>query len=385
MPLSATPRHPPCPPPTLTEPGHLPTWWAASASSLAKAPTSHDLIRRGAMTLDIKGVAGRLLERGFVVVDGFLGDPAAAAILTAIRDLDGAGALRLGKLQHGLQQTTSTTSRNDRIAFLPSIQSAGRELTLRALARSTPQGNTSVAALPETSVLRTYVAAMDGVRARLSEHETLKARLGGSLDDCNFMTAIYPGGGARYVRHRDALPYKAGRKITVIYYLNAEWQEGHGGELQIWPTEELEEVPVRVPPIADRLLIFVSSMWHEVLPSWRPRYALTTWMFNRQDTALELLAEDMRQKKAAGKLDVKSLLMALEADSSDDDDQAPSNAGNAGGGAAAEEEDDEGNDRMLNKGAAMSVLMQLLLRKKQHLQNKEMAAAAGGAAASVAE
>ena len=335
------------------------------------------------MTLDIKGVAGRLLERGFVVVDGFLGDPAAAAILTAIRDLDGAGALRLGKLQHGLQQTTSTTSRNDRIAFLPSIQSAGRELTLRALARSTPQGNTSVAALPETSVLRTYVAAMDGVRARLSEHETLKARLGGSLDDCNFMTAIYPGGGARYVRHRDALPYKAGRKLTVIYYLNAEWQEGHGGELQIWPTEELEEVPVRVPPIADRLLIFVSSMWHEVLPSWRPRYALTTWMFNRQDTALELLAEDMRQKKAAGKLDVKSLLMALEADSSDDDDQAgqaPSKAGKAGGGAAAAEED-EGNDRMLSKGAAMSVLMQLL--RKKHNLNKEAAAAAGCAAASV--
>ena len=119
-------------------------------------------------------------------------------------------------------------------------------------------------------------------------------------------------------------------------------------------------------------------MWHEVLPSWRPRYALTTWMFNRQDTALELLAEDMRQKKAAGKLDVKSLLMALEADSSDDDDQAgqaPSKAGKAGGGAAAAEED-EGNDRMLSKGAAMSVLMQLL--RKKHNLNKEAAASVSG-------
>ena len=89
----------------------------------------------------------------------------------------------------------------------------------------------------------------------------------------------------------------------VIYYLNAEWETSHGGELVLWPSDSAP--PVRVPPLADRLLLFVSSLEHEVLPAWRPRYALTTWMFNKRDTALELLAEDMRQRKASGKLDTK--------------------------------------------------------------------------------
>ena len=364
----------------------LPSWWSSSSSILASAPTTHDRIQRGADRFDADGVAGRLLERGFAVVDNFLGAPAASAIRAAIRELDGAGALRLGKIQAGVQQKSNTSSRTDRIAFLPSIQQT--EKAKKALDAATPTGNTAVASLAESSELRTYVAAIDGVRERLSQHEHLTERLGGSLDDCNFMCAIYPGGGARYVKHRDALPYKAGRKLTVIYYLNAEWQEGHGGELQIWPSEEVGVVPLRVPPLADRLLVFISSLEHEVLPSWRPRFALTTWMFNRQDTAMELLAEDMRQRKASGKLNVQALLAALDADSSDDDDPAESaslakalqerlaakKAAAAAKKAAEEkEEDDEdgdGDGRSVNKSQAMSVLMQMMKRKQQQQQKK---------------
>ena len=45
----------------------------------------------------------------------------------------------------------------------------------------------------------------------------------------------YPGGGGRYVRHRDAVQRGcAGRKLTVIYYLNAEWSEADGGCLRLW-------------------------------------------------------------------------------------------------------------------------------------------------------
>ena len=176
----------------------LPTWWASASRVLAAAPTTTELIQRGVAKLDVEAVAGRIVERGFAVVDGFLGKAAAASIHGAIRELDGAGALRLGKIQHGVQQTNSAASRNDRIAFLPSIQAVDRPPSQRALERSTPQGNDAVAALPETGVLRTYVAAIDGMRERLSAHQALTARLQGSLDDCNFMCAIYPGGGARY-------------------------------------------------------------------------------------------------------------------------------------------------------------------------------------------
>ena len=38
------------------------------------------------------------------------------------------------------------------------------------------------------------------MRAQRTAQPRLVERGGGSLDDCNFMCACYPGGGARYVR-----------------------------------------------------------------------------------------------------------------------------------------------------------------------------------------
>jgi hypothetical protein len=121
----------------------------------------------------------------------------------------------------------------------------------------------------------------------------------------------------RYVKHRDALPYRAGRKLTAILYLNEGWEREHGGELRLWPeggsrcaagvgalssgegamkgggasssrqgamsrrdgamnsgkgvAEPLK--PLVVAPLADRLIIFISSLQHEVLPSWADRCA----------------------------------------------------------------------------------------------------------------
>jgi SM-20-related protein len=330
--------------------GALPGWWGDASPRLASAADANACIERGVARFDATEAAAQLCARGFAVIDGFLGGRSAVdAIRKGIRELDAAGALHLGKIQHGTSQSTNDQTRSDRIGFIPSVQSKGK-------AAGTVQ-------VPAGSALQTYVEALDGMRARLSDEARLVDRVGGSLDDCNFMCAVYPGGGARYVKHRDALPYKAGRKLTVIYYVNGEWEAGHGGELVIWPSHGDPE-PVTLPPRADRLVLFVSSLEHEVLPAWRPRFALTTWMFNRRDTALEVLAEDMRQRKAAGKMNTAALLAALDADSSSDDD----------GGGGAEE---EGDDRQLDRGAAMSVMMQLLRRK----QSREGASAKEGASA----
>ena len=77
--------------------------------------------------------------------------------------------------------------------------------------------------------------------------------------------------------------------------------------------------------------------------AWAPRFALTTWMFNRRDTALESLAEDLRQKKAAGRLNTQALLAALDADDSEE-----------------EEEDEE-----MDAATAKKVMMMLMMRKKK--------------------
>jgi hypothetical protein len=429
----------------------LPSWWREASQNLSTPRQSTSVVAKA--SIDTAAVAALLCRRGFAVVDGFLGAPAAtAAVLAGIQRLDRDGRLRLGKIQQGTTQAANTESRTDRIAFLPSVQPQAAER-----ARKSAAGPGSAPTAPTIpfdecdEALHAYARAADAMRAALSEHPRLVEKVGGRLDDCTYMCACYPGGGARYVKHRDALPYKAGRKLvrartlptprprprahartrtnsaraagkmhaarrvgqwlrsgaaveadsvrayvwsrrvpqTVIYYLNAHWQPGHGGELRIWPAtsggdgdaqraasaageggttaEDASAEPVVVAPVADRLVLFISSLEHEVLPAWRPRFALTTWMFNKKDTAMELLAEEMRQRKAAGKLDTKALLAALDADSSSEEDD--------------DEGTDEGEEDSVSRKQGMAVMMMLLKRKQQREKEARAAAARSDEAA----
>eukprot|EP00965_Chrysotila_dentata_P066393 2198481-Pleurochrysis_carterae.AAC.2 len=115
------------------------------------------------------------------------------------------------------------------------------------------------------------------------------------------------GGGSR--------PREFALLAKVIYYMNKGWQPEHGGQLLLWPADGSS--PVELSPRADRLVLFISSLEHQVLPAWAPRYALTAWMYNRRDTALEALAEELRERKQKGRLDVKALLEALDSDDED--------------------------------------------------------------------
>lgn len=49
---------------------------------------------------------------------------------------------------------------------------------------------------------------------------------------CARLRGVSPGG-ARYIRHVDN-SNRNGRKLTVILYLNDDWQPAHGGALRIY-------------------------------------------------------------------------------------------------------------------------------------------------------
>jgi SM-20-related protein len=88
--------------------------------------------------------------------------------------------------------------------------------------------------------------------------------------------ARYPGGGARYARHRDAFREAVGprRRVTAIVYLNPDWTEAAGGLLRL----HLPDRPLDVAPLLDRLVAFRSeAVEHEVLPTLAPRWAVTAW------------------------------------------------------------------------------------------------------------
>jgi SM-20-related protein len=113
---------------------------------------------------------------------------------------------------------------------------------------------------------------------QLGEEVSRAAWLG--LGRFDVQLALYPGGGARYVRHRDAFPGAGGdnRRLTAILYLNPDWEPAHGGQLRL----HTGAVPVDVEPVSDRLVVFLSErLEHEVLPAQAPRLALTAWFYGR--------------------------------------------------------------------------------------------------------
>lgn len=68
-------------------------------------------------------------------------------------------------------------------------------------------------------------------------------------------------------------------KATALFYLNENWRDEDGGELQLYP---FPNPPVRVKPKNGRLVIFEPRLVHEVLPNYRRRYCFTLWCAARE-------------------------------------------------------------------------------------------------------
>jgi SM-20-related protein len=98
------------------------------------------------------------------------------------------------------------------------------------------------------------------------------------LLDSEFHYAEYPVG-ASYKRHLDRFRTDSHRKLSVICYLNENWQPQDGGQLMLYPAEN--EIKI-VQPIAGRLVCFESDkLEHEVLIASRNRRSITGWLRTR--------------------------------------------------------------------------------------------------------
>src|SRR5690606_40913567 len=96
-------------------------------------------------------------------------------------------------------------------------------------------------------------------------------------------TCALPISGAGYSRHLDRFKDNPLRTVSVVLYLNSQWQPGDGGELRL----HLPEGSVDVAPRAGTLAVFMSdSILHEVLPARRQRASLVGWFRRRPDNPL---------------------------------------------------------------------------------------------------
>ena len=109
---------------------------------------------------------------------------------------------------------------------------------------------------------------------------TVNRELYTTIKDYEFHLAHYPPGGF-YKKHLDQFKSRNNRTLSVIVYMNDNWQDGDGGELKIYKKKDFSDFEI-INPIGNRLAIFRSdTVWHEVLTSHKSRKSLTGWLLKQ--------------------------------------------------------------------------------------------------------
>ncbi len=95
--------------------------------------------------------------------------------------------------------------------------------------------------------------------------------------------AIYQEG-AFYKAHLDRHAGTSDRIVTVILYLNPDWQPGDGGELKLWltPGSNAGDYKLIEPRLGTLVCFMAGDHWHEVQAAKRPRMSITGWFRRRE-------------------------------------------------------------------------------------------------------
>ena len=195
-------------------------------------------------------IADRLAEHGWSVTESALPVAVLDELERSCRALWEGEALRPAAIGRGGEQQVLPDIRGDHIRWLDDC--------------------------PPNAARSAYIDAMSRLRHMLNRTLLL------GLDSYEAHYALYPQG-AGYRKHLDRFKDNPLRTVSVVLYLNSQWQPGDGGELRL----HLPGGAVDVAPRAGTLAVFMSdSIVHEVLPAWRDRASLVGWFRRRPDNPL---------------------------------------------------------------------------------------------------
>lgn len=133
------------------------------------------------------------------------------------------------------------------------------------------------------------IELLSAVCQEVNEH-----RRGTELDLKNTpaQLACYPGDGGAFWAHHDGAPFDeldvsmseesrrliSNRRVTAILYLQDGWEDSWGGALRAHCDSLGGQLSTDIQPEGGTLVLFRSrDLWHEVLPTFSPRFALTMW------------------------------------------------------------------------------------------------------------
>lgn len=87
-----------------------------------------------------------------------------------------------------------------------------------------------------------------------------------------------------YRKHLDAFRGEANRVLSLVAYLNPDWQLADGGELVLYGEQDAS-ASLKVLPGLGTIALFLSEEFpHEVMPANRDRYSIAGWFRVNQST-----------------------------------------------------------------------------------------------------
>jgi SM-20-related protein len=192
-----------------------------------------------------------ILEKGYGVVDSFLLPAEVVALRTRLQVRQAAGQFREAGIGRAADRTgqaaVEKSIRGDEILWL--------------------ETNT---AFPEEAA---FLERVD----QFIQYVNRTCYLG--LRDSELHYARYPVG-TFYRRHLDRFRSDSRRRLSMVCYLNDDWQPTDGGQLAVYiPQPNGVEQTAFIEPIGGRLICFDSGLLeHEVLPANRERLSITGWL-----------------------------------------------------------------------------------------------------------
>lgn len=136
---------------------------------------------------------------------------------------------------------------------------------------------------------------LNNLNSRLDQlRRTASEELFLNLHDYEAHFACYPPGAGYQAHYDQPLPINQSqsrqhgqrqglRLLSLVIYLNSNWQPEHGGQLVIWADEAKSNRLAQIEPRAGTLVIFRSDqIFHEVLTAQAERLSITGWFRREQ-------------------------------------------------------------------------------------------------------
>lgn len=104
--------------------------------------------------------------------------------------------------------------------------------------------------------------------------ERLNSTCYAGINAYEFHYAVYEAG-TFYRRHKDQFKNNDNRKFSLITYLNEDWLQADGGQLQVYRDNAMQQIQ----PHAQTAVLFKSDETeHEVIKANRSRMSITGWL-----------------------------------------------------------------------------------------------------------